>query len=151
MVPGPDSPHMRRMTAPRLSRIVETALYVDDLERAASFYESVLGCEPMESTHTLRAYDIGGTNVLLLFQRGASLATQVLPGGSIPPHDGAGPLHIGFAVAAAELPAWEDRLNRHGIAIEGRMDWARGGRSLYFRDPDGHLLEIISPGVWSSY
>lgn len=139
------------MTAPRLARIVETALYVDDLERAATFYESVLGCERMVSTQTLRAYDIGGENVLLLFRRGASLATQPLPGGTIPPHDGAGPLHIGFAVAAADLPAWEERLNRHGVAVEGRMDWPRGGKSIYFRDPDGHLLELISPGLWESY
>lgn len=139
------------MTAPRLARIVETALYVDDLERAATFYESVLGCERMVSTQTLHAYDIGGENVLLLFRRGASLATQPLPGGSIPPHDGTGPLHIGFAVAAADLPAWEERLNRHGVGVEGRMDWPRGGKSIYFRDPDGHLLELISPGVWESY
>lgn len=136
---------------PRLKRIVETALYVDDLERARAFYEDQLGLEPVLKTGTLIAFDAGAKSVLLLFQRGASLTTQTSPGGSIPPHDGSGPLHIAFAIDADELEAWEAKLDQLGIAVEGRMDWPRGGRSLYFRDPDGHLLELITPGVWRSY
>ncbi|CAM5768239.1 VOC family protein [Bosea minatitlanensis] len=136
---------------PRLNRIVETALYVDDLERARDFYETKLGLAPLLSTPTLVACDVGGRSVLLLFRRGASLATQTAPGGSIPPHDGQGPLHIAFAVDEAELAAWEEKLERSGIAVEGRMQWDRGGRSLYFRDPDGHLLELMTPGIWRIY
>ena len=100
---------------------------------------------------TLFAYDVGGANVLLLFQRGASLQTQSAAGGTIPPHDGNGPLHIAFAIDADELPAWEARLEERGIAVEGRMQWERGGTSLYFRDPDGHLLELATPGLWRTY
>lgn len=136
---------------PRLNRILETALYVDDLDRAAAFYETKLGLAPMLRTRTLLAYDVGGRNVLLLFLRGASLETQISENGSIPPHDGAGPLHIAFAIEAAELPAWEERLARHGIAVEGRMSWNRGGESIYFRDPDGHLLELATPGLWPTF
>ena len=136
---------------PRLNRIVETALYVDDLERARAFYEDKLGLAPLLKTKTLFAYDVGGANVLLLFQRGASLQTQSAPGGTIPPHDGNGPLHIAFAIDADELPAWEARLEERGIAVEGRMQWERGGTSLYFRDPDGHLLELATPGLWRTY
>ena len=97
------------------------------------------------------AFDVGGRSVLLLFRRGASADTMVLPGGTIPPHDGQGPLHMAFAVAAEELPAWEDLLRERGIAVEGRTDWPRGGRSIYFRDPDGHLLELATPGLWPTY
>ncbi|KRE16575.1 glyoxalase [Bosea sp. Root381] len=136
---------------PRLHRIVETALYVDDLERARTFYEDQLGLEPLIKTGTLFAFDVGAASVLLLFQRGASLATQNSAGGSIPPHDGSGPLHIAFAIDAEEFDAWESRLDQFGIAVEGRMEWPRGGRSLYFRDPDGHLLELVTPGVWRNY
>lgn len=136
---------------PRLNRIVETALYVDDLDRAAAFYEGKLGLVPMLRTKTLCAYDIAGQNVLLLFLRGASTQTQISESGSIPPHDGHGPLHVCFAVDADELASWETQLGQHGVEIEGRMRWNRGGESIYFRDPDGHLLEMMTPGNWPSY
>lgn len=136
---------------PRLNRIVETALYVDDLGRARDFYEGKLGLTPLLKTKTLFAYDVGGASVLLLFLRGASLQTQRSENGSIPPHDGSGSLHIAFAIDAEELAAWEVKLDRLGIAVEGRMHWDRGGKSLYFRDPDGHLLELMTPGLWRTY
>ena len=60
-------------------------------------------------------------------------------------------LHIAFAVAADELPQWEDRLREHAVVIEGRTDWSGGGHSVYFRDPDGHLLELATPGLWAIY
>ena len=96
--------------APKLGRVIETSLYVDDLDRAAAFYEDVLGLAALTSDKRFRAYDVGGANVLLLFRRGATLETVRMPGGTIPPHDGHGPLHIAFAVAADELPQWEKRL-----------------------------------------
>ncbi len=136
---------------PRLNRIIETALYVDDLERARDFYENVLGLQSVLTTRTLFAYDVGGASVLLLFRRGESLQTQSSATGSIPPHDGSGPLHIAFAVDEETLPGWEETLTRHGVAIEGRVSWERGGMSLYFRDPDGHLLELMTPGIWRTY
>ena len=63
-----------------------------------------------------------------------------MPGGTIPPHGGQGELHVAFAIAADELATWEARLAAHGVAIEGRMAWPAGGKSLYFRDSDRHLL-----------
>jgi catechol 2,3-dioxygenase-like lactoylglutathione lyase family enzyme len=140
------------MTAPlKLGRVLETALYVDDLARAAAFYEQVLELTALSKDSRFRAYDVGGTSVLLLFLRGATLETVHLPGGTIPPHDGHGPLHIAFAIAADDLAAWERRLGEHGVAIEGRTDWPRGGHSIYFRDPDCHLLELATPGLWAIY
>ncbi len=137
--------------APRLGRVIETCLYVDDLERAGDFYERVLGLPAMTGDGRFRAYDVGGKSVLLLFRRGATLETVHMPGGTIPPHDGHGPLHLAFAVSADELAAWETRLAEHGIAIEGRTDWSKGGHSIYFRDPDRHLLELATPGLWAIY
>ena len=136
---------------PKLDGVIETALYVDDLERAASFYEGVLALPVLSADSRFRAYDVGGRSVLLVFQRGATLETVYLPGGTIPPHDGHGPLHIAFAVAADALAGWERLLATHGIDIEGRTDWKRGGHSIYFRDPDGHLLELATPGLWATY
>ena len=134
-----------------LDRVIETCLYVDDLDRAGTFYEQVLGLTVLTSDSRFRAYDVGGKSVLLLFRRGATLETMHMPGGTIPPHDGHGPLHMAFAISADSLPQWEERLRERGIDIEGRTDWSRGGQSIYFRDPDGHLLELATPGLWAIY
>ncbi|MET0527594.1 MAG: VOC family protein [Microvirga sp.] len=136
---------------PTLNAVLETALYVDDLARAKEFYEGALGLNLLRGDHRMCAFDVGGRSILLLFQRGASAQTMTVPGGTIPPHDGHGPLHIAFAISADELPAWEETLEKSGIAIEGRTIWQRGGTSLYFRDPDGHLLELATPGLWQIY
>jgi catechol 2,3-dioxygenase-like lactoylglutathione lyase family enzyme len=136
---------------PSINGLIETALYVDDLDRAQAFYQKVLGFKPLYADQRLRAFDVAGRQVLLLFLRGASLQTMTLPGGTIPPHDGSGPIHVAFAVSADELTRWEEHLRAHDIAVEGRTDWKRGGRSLYFRDPDGHLLELATPGLWAIY
>ena len=136
---------------PRPDRILETALYVDDLQTAHAFYQAVIGLERILTSETLWAYDVGGRNVLLLFRRGASLSPQSLHGGSIPAHDGAGPVHLCFSTTEDDLSAWEAKLGSHGIAIEGRVRWPGGATSLYFRDPDGHMLELATRGLWPSY
>jgi catechol 2,3-dioxygenase-like lactoylglutathione lyase family enzyme len=131
--------------------ILETALYVDTFERACPFYEQLLGLNSIYRDHRLCAYDVSGRGVLLLFLRGASLQPTRLPGGTVPPHDGHGPVHMAFSVAAADLAAWETRLAEASVAIEGRTTWPRGGASIYFRDPDGHMLEFATPGLWPGY
>lgn len=136
---------------PKLAGVIETALYVDDLARAITFYRDVLGLTALNQDARFAAFDVGGRSVLLLFRRGATLETVHLPGGTIPPHDGHGPLHIAFAVTSDELQAWETRLIERSVAIEARTAWPRGGHSIYFRDPDNHLLELVTPGVWAIY
>ena len=136
---------------PTLNGILETALYTDDMARARGFYEDVLELQPIFCDSRLCAYGIAGRDVLLIFRRGAATQTVTMPGGTIPGHDGSGPLHIAFAIGKEELAQWEKHLGSRGVAIEGATSWSRGGRSIYFRDPDGHLLELATPGLWSVY
>jgi catechol 2,3-dioxygenase-like lactoylglutathione lyase family enzyme len=136
---------------PSLTGILETVLYVDDLERAGAFYERLFALPLIYSDTRMRGYDVGGRGVLLLFRRGASLAAVTMPGGTIPPHDGSGPVHVAFSIATADLAAWRERLAENAVAIEGETTWPRGGVSVYFRDPDGHLLELATPGLWKGY
>jgi catechol 2,3-dioxygenase-like lactoylglutathione lyase family enzyme len=136
---------------PALKGVLETALYVDDLPRARRFYEELFGLEPVFADERLCAFEIAAASVLLLFPRGKTLETVVMPGGTIPPHDGHGPLHVAFAIGADDLADWERRLEAQGVAIEGRTVWPRGGTSLYLRDPDGHLLELATPGLWPGH
>jgi catechol 2,3-dioxygenase-like lactoylglutathione lyase family enzyme len=137
---------------PAIDGIVETILYVDDLARAVAFYRDTLGLEPMTGDMSrVQSFRLGEAQVLLLFRRGGTLEPTPVAGGIIPPHDGTGPHHIGFAIKAQVYEAWKQRLEAAGLAIESETSWPRGGRSLYFRDPDGHLLELITPGIWPNY
>jgi catechol 2,3-dioxygenase-like lactoylglutathione lyase family enzyme len=135
----------------QLKRVLETALYVDDLNRSRKFYEEILLVKPLAVTERVCAYDIGGQSILLLFKRGATLEPVVTSAGTIPSHDGSGPLHIGLAIGEEDLDAWERHLSMNGITLEGRTTWSKGGTSIYFRDPDGHLLELATPGLWQTY
>ena len=136
---------------PKINDLKETALHVENLDRAKRFYVDILQLSILSEDERLCALDVAGRHILLLFARGKSNTSVTLPGGTIPPHQGAGTLHIAFAVDESELPAWESHLTAHRIEIESRVSWPRGGTSIYFRDLDGHLLELLTPGVWSIY
>jgi catechol 2,3-dioxygenase-like lactoylglutathione lyase family enzyme len=136
---------------PELDGVLETSLYVDDLDRAVRFYADVLGLVQLYRDNRMCAFSVGKRSVLLLFSRGKSLETVHLPGGTIPAHDGSGPLHVAFAIPKEDLAFWEERMRQSAIVIEGRTTWPRGGKSIYFRDPDGHLLELATPGLWKIY
>jgi len=136
---------------PVLTGVIETSLYVDDLDRSSRFYEELFSLTQMHGDDRLRAYSVAGRSVLLLFKRGASNCVTQLPFGTLGPHDGNGPLHFAFSISADDLAVWEQHLALHGITIEGRIQWPRGGTSIYFRDPDNNLLELATPGVWSIY
>jgi catechol 2,3-dioxygenase-like lactoylglutathione lyase family enzyme len=130
---------------PKIEGILESSLYVADASRSAQFYEKILGFRVIsdfgERGCALKA---GDGQVLLLFKKGGSLAITS-------PHDGDGELHLAFAIRAENLAAWKAWLAENGISIEEKRVWDLGGQSIYFRDPDRHLIEIATPGVWSIY
>lgn len=136
---------------PPITGVLETALYVADLERATEFYQGVLGLRAMSTSDRLVPMDAGSGTVLLLFQRGATSGGADTPGGRIPPHDASGPAHFALAVPADSLEDWRAHLTERHVEIESEVQWPRGGTSLYFRDPDGHSVELATPGVWPVY
>ena len=136
---------------PIITHLLETALYVDDLDGVAAFYRDILGFRVLDASSRLVALDAGHATVLLLFRRGATVSGLATSSGWIPPHDGHGPVHLAFAIGADDLDAWEVRLHQRGVAIESRVRWDRGGQSIYFRDPAGHSVELATPGTWAVY
>ena len=136
---------------PRLNGIIETAIHVRDLSASACFYQEVLGLELIERTDRLCALSVAGRHLLLLFLEGGTSEPLEIPGGILPPHGGSGPLHFAFAIDRNELASWEQRLREKGVAVKSRVKWEPGGTSLYFRDPDGHLVELATPGTWPIY
>ena len=130
---------------PKTEGILESSLYVDDVARSAHFYEKIFGFTVISDFGERGcAIEAGNRQGLLLFRKGGSMAIPT-------PHDGDGELHLAFAISATELASWEEWLAENGIAVEEKRAWERGGQSLYFRDPDRHLIELATPGVWSIY
>lgn len=134
-------------TRPAVNGILETSLYVERPTRSVEFYRRVFGFELIDSeaeeiTDETRLCPMraGDRSVLLLFKKGAT-----------PDTDATGSIHMAFGIGRSELASWEAWLGEQGIPIESRRKWKYGGEALYFRDPDGHLLEVVTPGVWSIY
>ena len=127
---------------PRVFGILESALYVDDMLRSVDFYKGVLGLPSLYTSDRLSALRVAPGQVLLLIRKGADAKPTVLPFGTLPPSDGQGQLHVAFAVAPDELDQWQATFEAHGVAVESAIKWPEGGRSLYFRDPDQHCIEV---------
>jgi catechol 2,3-dioxygenase-like lactoylglutathione lyase family enzyme len=98
-----------------------------------------MGKEPGRSVF----FQVGEASALLAF-----LAEVTSKGGHLPPHGANGPGHFALGIETEALDAWRKHLQAHGIAIEKEVEWPRGGRSLYFRDPAGNSVELVTPGVW---
>ncbi len=126
---------------PKVDGVLETALYVEDLERSVNFYHTIFGFETIDSDpKRLTVLKVASRQVLLLFKKGATLDQNV-----------SGSIHLAFSIATSDLGEWEKWLQENRIAIEIKQSWERGGQSLYFRDPDQNMLELATPGVWSIY
>ncbi len=136
---------------PHLSGIVETCITVADVDRAVDFYTRVFGFEVMFRDFRMAALDVAPGQALLIFLVGHSTAGSHVPGGFLPGHDATGRSHYAFAITAATLEDWRQRLAAAGVAIESEVKWPRGAVSLYFRDPDGNLGELVTPGLWRNY
>jgi catechol 2,3-dioxygenase-like lactoylglutathione lyase family enzyme len=126
-----------------IDRILETILYVGDLDAAERFYGEILGLELDSRKDRLFAFFRCGDGMLLLFEPDAAST-----GRNVPAHGAKGPGHACFAVAERDLDSWRARLEAAGVVIEQEMDWPRGGRSFYFRDPAGNSLELATPRIW---
>jgi len=124
--------------------IIETAIYVDDLDAAEIFYRDTLGLRVIgkEQGHHV-FFQVGDKDVLLAFRPEATLR-----GDSLPSHGAKGAGHFALGIQKGFFEAWRQHLMTRGVAIEREMDWPLGGKSLYFRDPAGNLVELITPPIW---
>jgi catechol 2,3-dioxygenase-like lactoylglutathione lyase family enzyme len=128
---------------PAIDHVIETAVYVDDLDQAQNFYQGILGLEMVALEPGRHVFFRVGQGVLLVFN-----ATATLQKGQLPTHGAKGPGHFALGVSTESLVAWRDYLAAQDVAIEQEVQWPRGGRSLYFRDPAGNSVELITPGCW---
>ena len=130
----------------KLERILETAIYADDLEACESFYSDVLGLEIYGKQVGRHVMFKLSEQMLLIFNPESTLDER----GTAPvPHGSRGPGHFAFAVAEAEMDFWRQRLIEHNVEIEKEIEWPGGGLSIYFRDPAGNSLELATKSIWN--
>ena len=131
------------------SAILESALYVTDLDAAEAFYRDVIGLERIARVEGRHVFFRCGQGVLLLFNAEATRnpppPDAKLP---VPPHGTVGDGHLCFAASAEDIGTWKIALERRGIEVEADFEWPAGGRSIYFRDPSGNSIEFAEPKIW---
>lgn len=126
-------------------RLTTVTLGVDDLPRAAAFYEQGLGLKPSAaSNEQIRFYACGPT-VLALYSRAALAEDACLPPERLAP---AGSFDGATVACNCSSPAEVDALLARAVAAGARLAkpgqavfW--GGYSGYFEDLDGHLWEAV--------
>jgi catechol 2,3-dioxygenase-like lactoylglutathione lyase family enzyme len=127
-----------------IKAVIETAIYVDELDKTEKFYTSVLGLPVIVKEPGRQVFfQVGPGNVLLAF-----LAEATLKGDQLPAHGAKGSGHFALGINADDRDAWKEKLKKNGVSIEKEVQWPRGGKSIYFRDPAGNLVELITPGIW---
>lgn len=134
---------------PKLGQIVETVLYTSSVPDLAAWYTEILSLTPfLEMSNGKGAgFSLPNSTLLLLFDRAQVTDDNVSKGGTIPKHGtetGLGQ-HVAFGCDSHEvLDEWKEHLEQVGVPIAGTQRWERGGRSIYVRDWEGHLIEIMT-------
>ena len=128
-----------------INKVVEIGIYSENLERAERFYSVILGLKLVNKKQGRHVFLSAGRNMLLIFNP----KETVRGGKGIPPHAANGPSHFAFEIEREDYGQWKNALQDHGIAIESEVEWEEyGSKSIYFRDPDNHSVELITKGFW---
>jgi catechol-2,3-dioxygenase len=139
---------------PKLGQIVETILYTSDATKLAAWYTEIFSLTPFTSSPNVVGFSLPNNTILLLFTRSKITTDRVFPEGTLPKHGcetGLGQ-HIAFACDGKdESKEWEEHFKEKGVKILGTMEWGLGGRSVYVKDWEGHVIEVMTKGVWEVY
>ena len=133
------------MEARSLAGVLETSLYHDGGGREAveRFYGDLLGLPVVAGWPDGLAFRVGA-GVLLLFDRDRLAERD----GPVADHGTTGPGHACLLADSDEYERWREQLEAAGVEIVHDSDWSGGGRSFYFKDPAGNLLEIANRDIW---
>lgn len=136
---------------PPLTGVLETVLYYmqgeDEVER---FYRDVLGMRPIGRMPGRFLFFRAGQSVFLLFNAEASAPVRPSSPDEVnvpPPHGAQGSVHVCFQAPPGEYERWKEHLAAQGVEVLSELRWQRG-RSFYFHDPAGNLLEIADADIW---
>lgn len=131
---------------PRISHVLETCIYGRNLAAMERFYSTTLGLTKMSEEFPRHVFfRLNSQSMLLVFNPDETCEAQ-----DVPSHGATGPGHVAFAVDALDVGAWRDALDARGVEIEREIDWANGAHSLYFRDPAGNSVELVTRDLWNN-
>jgi len=134
------------MTA--ISGILETVLYVRNLNAAEIFYGNIIGLEKEVRVDNRHVFFRCGHGMLLIFNPEETVKPPTNSKMPVPPHGGHGEGHVCFSVPGDEIDAIKDMLEDNDVYIEADFRWPNGARSIYIRDPAGNSVEFAEPRLW---
>jgi len=131
---------MKRLGSPfhAIRAIDYTVIFARDMDAMRRFYEDILGF-PLrrELSPDWIEYRVGDNTLTLARPRRTAA--------DVPTPRGSASLQLAFKVSALEVDQCADELVRQGVELlSPPTDQAFGHRTLFFRDPDGNLLEMFA-------
>jgi catechol-2,3-dioxygenase len=116
------------------------------------FYINILGLEFVSEENDRHVFLKAGQSMLLIFNPNKTLAdTNGSNSTQLPIHGAFAPpsmIHFALEIERQNYGNAKRMLNEKNIKIEKEVVWEKGTNSIYFRDPIGNLVEIITPGSW---
>jgi catechol 2,3-dioxygenase-like lactoylglutathione lyase family enzyme len=119
-----------------MPQLNHTIIWCSDKHQSAAFLTSILGLPPARTFMHFLIVDLDNDVSVDFYQKEGEIARQ----------------HYAFLVSETEFDAGFGRIKAAGLpywadparAQPGEINHHWGGRGVYFEDPDGHLLELIT-------
>jgi catechol-2,3-dioxygenase len=115
------------------------------------FYINTLGLEFVSEEKDRHVFLKAGQNMLLIFNPNKTLVSNGSNSTQLPTHGALAPpsiIHFALEIDEHDYDTAKYMLNEKNIKIEKEVTWQKGTNSIYFRDPVGNLIELITPGSW---
>ena len=131
----------------KIKKVVETCIYCSDLQSMKNVYVRILGLSVIQEEQDRLIFLKAGKSMLLIFDPMQTRTNN----GSLPVHGALTPpssIHFAMEIEEQEYHASKQLLASNKIAIEKEVNWDSQAKSIYFRDPAGNLVELITPGAW---
>jgi catechol 2,3-dioxygenase-like lactoylglutathione lyase family enzyme len=119
--------------------LINTCLITNDVNRLAAFYAQVLQTQPHKADETYVDFRTG-TGVLALFS--AEAQEKYIPGSTTPGQNHSAILEFRVSDVDQEYARLHD-IVKQWVKAPTTQPW--GTRSIYFRDPDGNLIDFFAP------
>ena len=114
-----------------IKKIAVATLWVQDFQKAITFYQEILGLELLTRPGEVPHFKIGDGRLVLL------------KGKFCPPSDAFPPEFAQLSFEVENLEKITALLQKTGVPLKGHIEERRDSRWVKFCDPDGNLLELV--------